>query len=111
LDDPRAHRFVSGQFFAFNRNVDHERKQELCVDVELAPGVKPHKSISAAIKKSIVDKLIAQNIEYRKLYSTLRDRALPKLGVVPFGKKNFAHQNVRGLVGINGKKVKMFETS
>ncbi len=111
LEDRRVKKYVSGQFFAFNKNIHHNKQQELCINVELASGVRPGKTTEKAIRESITGNLIAQNIEYRKLYSVLRDRALPKLKVVSFGAKHFYDPHVPGLVGIKGKKIKMLQAS
>lgn len=110
LDDHRVAKFTSGQFFAFNRNVNREKKQELCVNVELKQGVRENRSMVNAVQKSIVDNLIALNIEYRKLHSILGDASLPKVKLFSFGTGSFyKSSNARGLVGIQGKKMRIRE--
>lgn len=111
LGDRAVRRFVSGQFFAFNRNRDHEKKQELCINVELAEGVKTGKKTMERVREAIVDTLIQENIEYRKLHAALGAKALPKIKTVPYGGKGFYEHGVRGLVSAKGKKMKMLDAT
>jgi phenylacetate-CoA ligase len=107
LDDPRIKKYVSGQFFAFNRSRANEKQQELCLNVELAAGMKPGMVAEQAIQKSVTEHLIAQNIEYRKLYGVLKERALPNIKTIPFGKDQVYQPGASGLIGMKGKKIKM----
>ena len=109
LDDRRTAKVVSGQFFAFNKNVDHNKKQELCIDIELAKGMKPNDKNLQLIKRSIVENLISLNIEYRKLYSAIKDSAFPHLRLLPFGSFSSGRHGARGLLMSGGKKAKMVQ--
>jgi len=109
LDDRKIKKFISGQFFAFNRNANHNKKQELCVNVELAQGINPKEKIRKELQVSIVDTLVKQNIEYRKLHSIFGKRAWPRINLVPFGTKHFYSVGIRGILGVNGKKLKILD--
>ncbi len=54
----------------------------------------------------MVQHLIADNGEYRKLHATIGDKALPVVRLVPFGKlRTSAHQTT--LLNIKGKKPRL----
>ncbi len=101
--------FVSGQYFVFNRSVDHNRRQKLCINIELAPGVKSHKRLGERMQLAIADVLGRVSIEYRKLRSSIGDRALPSVRLVPAGGAGIRVLGVRGLLNVGGKKSRIVD--
>ena len=99
---------VSGQFFAFHKNVAHYQKEKLCIKVELAQGIRPTQKISERVRRAITDNLIKLNIEYRKLYGTVGPSVLPELKLVPFGVP-YSHAGQGGIVLTKGKKARMVQ--
>lgn len=104
LENKKIAKLVSGKFFAFNKTLYQDKRQKLYIEVELAPRVSPTKKILALIQNSIIENLTKLNLEYRKLYSILGQAASPVLRLIPFGKKDFQQQRVRGVLTVIGKK-------
>lgn len=104
LEEKKINKFVSGQFFAFNKNLNKNRDHRLFINIELAPGKKPKKNLLQSINKSILHNLLKLNIEYRKLYSVIGDKATPKLKLFPFGGLGFVIKEEIGVLAQKGKK-------
>jgi len=107
VEDRTISRFLSGNFFAYNKTINHSKIQKLYMNFELAPGVKPNKAIIQAIRKTIAEKLIKLNMEFRKLYSILGEKALPFIILKEYGTSHFQQKDIRGILNIKGKKPKM----
>lgn len=107
LVDRRVKHLVSGQFFAFNKDVDDNRKQKLCVNIELAQGVRSSEAVQRAVEKAIEQNLITTNIEYRKLTSAIGKTAAPVIKLFAYGGDRFHREKAPGLIGITGKKIKI----
>lgn len=107
IEDRTISRFLSGNFFAYNKTFNHSKIQKLYIHFELAPNVKSNKAIVQTIRKTIIEKLIKLNIEFRKLYSILGKKALPVIILKEYGNSNFQRKDIRGILNIKGKKPKM----
>jgi phenylacetate-CoA ligase len=107
LTDKHIKHLVSGQFFAFNKDVTRNKKQKLCFNIELAQGVRLNATIQRAIEKAIMENLIATNIEYRKLTSAIGKSAIPQVTLFTYGGNRFHRERMPGLIGFAGKKIKI----
>lgn len=104
LDEKKISRFLSGNFAAYNKTLQNGKKQKLYIKLELNNGIKPTKKLLALTTRSLVSKLNEVNIEFRKLYSTLGEKALPVVSFCPYGDSNLKTKNSQGILSLNGKK-------
>ena len=95
LENKTTVKYVTGNFFAYNKTVSKNRKQKFYLNVELAQGVKTHKKIMALVQKQVVKALLTMNLEYRKLLSTIGNKALPVIKLVPCGSQQIRAKGVR----------------
>lgn len=107
IEDRKITRFLSGNFFAYNKTINHSKIQKLYMNFELAPGVKSNKAMMQTIRKTIAEKLIKLNMEFRKLHSILGEKALPCIILKEYGDSHFQPKKGRGILNIKGKKPKM----
>ena len=107
VEDRTISKFLSGNFFAYNKTINHSKIQKLYINFELAPGVKSNKTIIQTIRKTIAEKLIKLNMEFRKLHSILGEKALPFIILKEYGNSNFQQKDIRGILNIKGKKPRM----
>ena len=87
-DKTTAHAF-SGKFVAKTVTTRGDRDQKLLIIAELARGVRPSRARARKAEKSLFINLMRLNAEYRKLYRSIGDRALPQVRLVPFGDATF----------------------
>lgn len=98
-------KFLSGSFFAYNKTMNRSRDQKLYINLELNPGIKVSKGIVELIKKNILEGLLKWNIEFRKLYSTIGEKALPIITLYQQGEPSLQPEIRRsGLMYVKGKK-------
>lgn len=108
LEDKKVSRFLSGNFLAYNKTVRGGKVQQLHIRVELAHGRRPTKKIEEAVRRSLVEHFITQNIEFRKLYAVIGGRALPIVTLDVLGSKTFFRNDAkRAVLNMGGKKPKM----
>ncbi|MBI4138468.1 MAG: phenylacetate--CoA ligase family protein [Candidatus Wildermuthbacteria bacterium] len=107
LEDARISRFLSGNYFAHNQTTNHSKTQTLHIDVELAPGVRPTKTISQNVRTAVSECLLRVNMEFHKLHSILGGKALPLIALKQYGETNFHNSDSKGILNIQGKKPKM----
>lgn len=104
LEAPQFKSLLSGNFVVYNKESKNAKKQELHVDVELAPGTKKSKEFVEKIKQHILKQLLRLNIEYRKLYASLGASALPMVTVYAHNHHPSSVSLGPKLVNIKGKK-------
>ncbi|MDO8655391.1 MAG: hypothetical protein Q7R48_03165 [bacterium] len=105
LEDKRVAKFLSGNFFAYNKTGRGSKTQALHMFLELVPGVQPSLARAALARTVIVEKLMTLNTEFRKLHSIIGNKALPLVILKEYG--NVLPKKVRGLMSMKGKKPKM----
>jgi len=110
LEVKKVSKLVSGQFFAYNKNINHQKTQKLYIQIELAKGIKPKKKYIVTIQKEIIETLRKLSIEYRKLYETIGIKAIPKVQIALFGSTNFQTKSVHGILNIKGKKARILNS-
>jgi phenylacetate-CoA ligase len=107
LEDKRISKFLSGNYMAYNKTINKGRRQRLYIKLELAPNVKNSDHLQKVVSDCIIDKLAKVNIEYRKLYSSINNRAIPVVSLNQYQDKSFLKLSLRSMVNIKGKKPKM----
>lgn len=101
-------KFLSGTFFLYNKTVGKSRKQELHIELGLNPSISPSKKLQNLCRQSILGALLKCNTEFRKLYSVMGSRVLPKINLHLHGAPFFQRKiRKKGLVSIKGKKPKI----
>lgn len=106
VEDKRIKKFLSGNFFAYTKDLDKSRKQRLYINLELKDGVKLPENIEKIIRDVIVENLVRINIEYRKLNSVLGEKSLPIITLFSHGDK-YMPENRSGMARLGGKKPKV----
>lgn len=89
LEDSSISKFLTGKFFAATKHSKNLREQKLVISVELAPKVKPSAELSEKIQRVVFENLIVANMEYRKLYSSIGEKAKPEIKLYPYGHQDF----------------------
>ena len=107
LEDKRASRFLTGSFFAYNRNLQKSTQQRFFINVELKLRIQPTKKTRDQIQNTVFRHLMLQNSEFRKTYSTIGTKALPIIVLTPYNSSRFHPKNMKGVLNIYGKKPKM----
>ena len=105
VEGREASKFLSGSFFARAKTLNHSKNQKLCIELELNAGVRPSQKIIKLAQDGIMENLLKLNAEFRKLYSTIGKRAIPKINLHPRGNFNYTAQ--KGVLNVFGKKPKM----
>ncbi len=90
LEDDLLRPLVSGKFVIRTEMSKDQQDQKLLIYVELAPQVKSSVHIRTLVRTSIFNHLIELNAEYRKLYNSIKKKALPKVIVEENGHAMFA---------------------
>ena len=103
IEDRRVSKYLSGNFITYNKTSHNQRTQKLHVEFELAKKVRPNGKIREIVKQSVLDNFRRMNMEFRKLYAVLGNRAEPVIKLID---NNNFHPiaSDKGLVGIKGKK-------
>jgi phenylacetate-CoA ligase len=106
LKDKRIKEMVSGNFRAFSQTAKNNQDEQLNFEIELSEKYKVSKESLKKISNSVIDNLTKINTEFRKLHSTIGQKALPKIKLL----KKLTDKTVRNskiLISLNGKKPKM----
>lgn len=108
LEDKKIKRFLSGNFLAYNKSVNENKNQKLFIRLELASDARKNKKLDKLAREAMVKNLITYNMEYRKLYSILGERAAPVVELVESGHKDFLRKDsAAAILAIKGKKPKV----
>ncbi len=89
LEDDAVLTFATGKYIARTEQSNNFRDQIFYVDVELKQGIKPTEKIREIISSSIFEHLIELNSEYRKLYNSIHEKALPNVRLINHGHEQF----------------------
>ncbi|MFQ5561227.1 MAG: hypothetical protein ACE5FU_11680, partial [Nitrospinota bacterium] len=89
LEDAHVSRYLTGKFKAEVKLQDRQKSQKLHINVELAQGVRPSKTINDIVRFCIFENLIRSNSEYRKLYTIFGQKVMPKIILSIFGDSAF----------------------
>ena len=95
---------LSGNYFAGVENRYSESVQHLHLEFELQPGLSGSPETDGRVQQLALDILRQTNSEFRKLYESLREKAIPKVRTVPNGALG-AHN--AGIYAVKGKKPRM----
>lgn len=96
---------VSGQFLAYTKPGEHTA-EELYIDAGLQNNIQATEELQMLVQKSMTEALLANNMEYRKLFNTIGDAALPHIRLIESDK--FEESDIsRGILGMKGKKPRM----
>lgn len=106
VEDRRVGSFLSGNFFAYTKDLSKSRRQKLYINVELKKDVRPSKDARQIVQKVIVENLLSLNIEYHKLRSSIGEKSLPVITLFPNGDVGL-RKNERGLARLGGKKLRI----
>lgn len=106
LKDKKIANLVSGNFKAYNQQVKNHSQENLHLEIEITEKTKPSKKVLDAVAKSIFSNLLRLNAEFRKLYGTIGEKALPQIKLIK--QLQYSPSSAKTLISIKGKKPKMF---
>jgi len=89
LEDDSALSLVTGKYVARTEHSKDFREQKFHIDIELKPYIAPAKKIEKIVSDAVFKHLIRLNTEYRKLYRSIHDKALPIINLVPYDHEQF----------------------
>lgn len=89
IEDDSVISLVTGKYVSRVEHSKDFRDQILYIDVELKHKVIPTKTIEKSISDSIFKHLIELNNEYRKLFNSIHEKALPIIRIIPYGHEQF----------------------
>ena len=111
LNKSMGQRFFNGSFSAYNAISADNKVERLYLRV----GLQPKRRMTAAMRRTmarrIAESLSRCNIEFRKLYSVLGDRALPTVTFVESGGKLSPPPGNRGVLSLYNKKSRIILSS
>ncbi|MEA3399111.1 MAG: hypothetical protein U9R00_01200 [Patescibacteria group bacterium] len=89
LEDDKVLDFVTGKYVITTEQSEDYTEQKLKIEVEIKKGVRVSNKIKKIIESSIFDNLIKLNTEYRKLFHSIHEKALPEIILVKNGHEQF----------------------
>ncbi|HYC79984.1 MAG TPA: hypothetical protein VEC17_03070 [Candidatus Binatia bacterium] len=107
LNDNKVSKYLTGNYLAYNKELQGHQTQELHFEFELREGVNPSMKLKQMLTETIVKLLSSINTEYRKLSDTIGDKAIPKIQLLKNGKLAQQSKGSRTILNIKGKKPKV----
>jgi len=94
LVDPKMRSWVTGRFTMATK-YHNDMDQYFEINIEVAKGLDIEDGYNDLAKATILRKLDALNGEFRKLHSTIGDKAEPEINLVPYGDKRYFANGVK----------------
>ncbi|MES2436947.1 MAG: hypothetical protein V4519_02955 [Patescibacteria group bacterium] len=104
IEHKKLSKLLSGNYFAYNKTFNKGKSQKLYLQLELAENIDPTIDIIKIARETVVKSLLEKNIEYRKLYSIIKEKALPTIELIKFGDHKFRLKLNSGILNMEGKK-------
>jgi phenylacetate-CoA ligase len=102
----------TGKFFVFTKTkMTGSASESLHINIELRAGLKPSKKTAELCQKLILESLIKNNLEFRKLFASMGKSARPTVTILPFNSPNLMPKNNKVLGYQTGKKAKIILNS
>lgn len=89
LESNEIFHLITGKYIITTELINNHREQKLKIVIELKPGVSINEDINKKITNEIVKNFIKLNTEYRKLYNSIQDKAIPEVTLVENGNEQF----------------------
>jgi phenylacetate-CoA ligase len=89
LEDGKVVSLVTGKYIARTEQSKDFREQTLYIEVELKLNVAPTEKIKKVISDALFKHLIELNSEYRKLFNSIHEKALPEIILIKNGHEQF----------------------
>lgn len=89
LEDDEVIPLVTGKYIVQVEQSSDFREQIFNIEIELKQHVSVSEKTNKIISESILKHLVELNTEYRKLYNSIHEKALPVIKLVPFGHEKF----------------------
>ncbi|HET9721490.1 MAG TPA: hypothetical protein VFP32_00470 [Candidatus Saccharimonadales bacterium] len=96
---------ITGRFTMVS-DYDKNMRNFLEINVELKRGVEPSKELSKNIMSLVVERLLAENSEYRSSYSESKAKLHPKIVLWPHGHPNYFHEKGKQLWSQKNKRAR-----
>lgn len=104
LSDKNTAKFITGNYSVYTKETNKDGGQRLIINIELAEGVVPNEKIKKMVTGNIVANLLKLNSEYKKLHSTMKEKAIPSVILTEYGSKKIYPKEKRVILSIVGKK-------
>jgi len=89
LEDSKISSFVTGKHIITKDQTKDYTEQRLKIIVELKLNVLPSNDLKKIIGDTIFQKLIELNTEYRKLFNSIKEKAIPEISILENGNEIF----------------------
>lgn len=89
LESDRILHLITGKYVINKEEVNNYQDQKLTILIELKPDVIATEELTRNILDEIVKSFIELNTEYRKLFSSIKDKAIPEIVLMENGHEQF----------------------
>lgn len=89
LEDDTVSKFVTGKYVISVDQTKDMREQRLKITVELAQDIHITAKLTELVASTIFKHLVELNTEYRKLFHSIHEKALPEITLVTYGHEQF----------------------
>lgn len=89
LEDDMVLSLVTGKYITKIKQSKDFREQILHIEVELKPNIMPTEKIKQLVSGALFEHLIELNSEYRKLFNSIHEQAIPEVSLVEYGHEQF----------------------
>ena len=107
MDKPKIKNLLSGKFVAYATEASGKQPQKLHILFENKINRNSNHRELTAIKKAVHSSLLQTNAEFRKLYSSLGEKIMPQIRLLPFNSAKILKFQALGLLFQNGKKPRL----
>lgn len=105
--DRRLVNMLTGSYLVYTEAQSRNTDQKIHIVVELAEGIEPNNEMPQLIARVVCEHLEKLNIEFRKLYANIGNRALPAVRCVDYGSQLEIPEKREGFMALAGKKARM----
>jgi len=89
LESDKIFHLITGKYVVTKEEVNNYQDQKLTLIIELKPDVVANEEINKSIADEIVRSFVELNTEYRKLFSSINDKAIPEIVLLENGHEQF----------------------
>jgi phenylacetate-CoA ligase len=89
LESDKIFHLITGKYTIKTEEVNDYREQKLKIEIELRPKVLTTEEINKIITDEIVKSFKELNTEYRKLFNSINEKAIPEIVLIEHGDERF----------------------
>jgi phenylacetate-CoA ligase len=89
LESNEIFHLITGKYIITTEPTNNHREQKLKIAIELKPDISISEEINKKVTNEIVKNFIELNTEYRKLFNSISEKAIPEITLVKNGSEQF----------------------